>query len=86
METLDLAELKPRPISRRISLPPVKDDEHWRVGRLRLHMAHAEPYRRLDHPSRQVPGIWAAWMTFAAMAVLTIIVAGVIAWIARRVL
>lgn len=85
MESLDLMELMPRRAPR-TTLPPAKKDDHWLPGRLRLHMAHAEPYRRLHAPIRRLPPLWRWWMNGAMLAVATSALAGVIAAILRRTL
>ncbi len=58
-----------------------------RQSRIALHMALAAPTGlATGKPARHIAPLWRGWMHLAAMAVLTIMVAGVIAWIARRVL
>jgi hypothetical protein len=58
--------------------------DHWTPGRVGLHMAHAEPYRRINPPRpRRVPPIWRWWMTAATMLIASVVVA-IIAWTLLR--
>ncbi len=72
MENLDLIDLKTQAHSPRIA----------------IHMALAMPtgFSGGRPISRRVPPLWRWWMTIAALAIATSGLAGVVAWILRRVL
>jgi len=71
MESLDLIELKTRAHSSRVA----------------IHMAMAMPTGLSGGKTiRRLPPLWRWWMSGAVLAVATSGVAGVCAWILRRVL
>ncbi len=85
MENLDLSGLRAR--ARIVTLPPARNDAHWRPGRLRLHMAHAEPYRRLTQPpKRRAAPLWTGWMHLASLALASTGVVIGIVWVLRHTL